>query len=131
MRRPIEVKILVVTLLCVSCWYGIRLFQAFSLWQFITIYKFVVSPLYLIISGGTWFLIGFFLAYFFWQGRPWAWGATSGAMLGYTAWSVIDNIFIQNRKTNLNFMVVFSLIGLLLVSALLLSPNVRSFFHER
>jgi hypothetical protein len=126
--RPVGVYFLVLLILLVACWNGLRFFEAILFW--IPLKTYAASPLYIAISGGVWFLFGLFLAWSIWLVRAWSRWLAMLAAVGYTFWVWFDRLVVQAAHANWLFVLLTQPIYLLLVFSILLSKKGIRFFKR-
>jgi hypothetical protein len=126
--RPISISILVLIILWLAIWNGLRLGEAIFYWNIYKAYN--TYPLYISISGGIWFIIGLFLAWSLWQGRRWGRVAVICASAGYVAWYWFDRLVLQEPHANWPFVLVANIIILFLISSILFSRRTRRYYTK-
>ncbi len=126
-----ELIVLNSLILYLALWNCLRLVQALRSWDLLAAYQARGGPLYLVISGGTWAILGFYLVWATWRQKPWAWGALLGSAAGYTAWVFFDRYFMQNQHNNNEFFLAGFIAGLIFFLLLHFSRSVREFHNVR
>ncbi len=94
-RRPFLVTILVVLVLLftIVSWFGF--FEALQHRQFLQQLPLSVSPLYLLLRGAFWGLVGLALIWGLWFGHSWAWFAGQIVVLAYALFYWLDRLFLM------------------------------------
>jgi len=128
-RRPARVTVLILIVLWLAAWNGIRLGNAIYFWK--TLEEYGTHPVYIAISGGFWLLAAVFLARGLWQGKVWARAGTFGGAAGYGSWYWFDRLALQTPHANWLFALVTTVVFLLIVLFILFSPRARQFFSKR
>ena len=98
-RRPLRINFLVLLILAVAVWNGLRLGETIFFWK--TLAKYGAHPLYIAISGAVWIIAGLLLAWGLWLGKAWGWAATLVGTVGYTAWYWFDRLVIARTTCQL------------------------------
>jgi hypothetical protein len=80
--RPLGVSILAVLVFGFAAWNGLRMCEAIFYWN--TLQEYGVHPLYISMSGASWFIIGLLLVWSLWQRLSWGWMATIGGSAAYS-----------------------------------------------
>ncbi len=131
--RPIGITILIIFVLCVAAWNGLRLGETLFFWK--TLGEYDAHPLYITITGGVWLIIGLFIVLGLWQGQAWVRVAALIVSIGYSAWYWSDRLILQEPHANWPFVLVGNIIFLLFVSFILFSQKTRRYLkrddHER
>jgi hypothetical protein len=130
-RRPVELRILIVLIVWSMFWNGVRFFQALLYWRTLVNYPPEIGPLYIATSGAVWVMLGLFLIWACWQGKPWAWGSLLGGTLGYAGWVLMDRFFLQSTHGNEIFVWLTYFVILFMVIMLLSSKHLRDYYHDR
>jgi hypothetical protein len=128
-RRPTSITLLVLLILGLALWNGLRLGQAIFFWK--TLQEYGASPWYIVISGGFWLLGGLALAWGARRGKPWAWAGTIGSMIGYGSWYWFDRLVLQVPHANWPFSLAFTILLAGCLALILLSPKTRAYFNKK
>ncbi len=125
-RCPIRVYFLLLLVLVVAAWNGLRLGEALYFWK--TLNEYGAHPLYISMSGGIWLIIGLVLAWSLWRGKTWGWLSTILATAGYSCWYWFDQLVLQEPHTNWPFVLTTNIILVLIILFILFSRKTRRFF---
>jgi hypothetical protein len=128
-RRPTSITLLVLLILGLALWNGLRLSQAIFFWK--TLQEYGASPWYIAISGGFWLLAGLALTWGAWIGKPWAWVTFIGGALGYGFWYWIDRLVLQLQHANWPFALAFTVLLACFSAFILFSPKTRAYFYKQ
>lgn len=129
-ERPFSVTILLVFVLCITAWNGIRVWSVVQNWDLLT--RFRGNPVYIATTGVVWFIVGLGLCAMFVKGHPIAARLAVALSLLYSAWYWLDRLTIQiSPASNLLFSLVASVILYSIFITLLLWPSSRAFFSRR
>jgi hypothetical protein len=93
-KRPFLVTTLVVLVLLftIVTWFGF--FEALQQRQYLRQLPLTVSPLYLILRGAFWGLVGIALIWGLWFGHRWAWFACQIVVVAYALFYWLDRFFL-------------------------------------
>jgi hypothetical protein len=130
-RRPTGVTLLVLFVLGVALWNGLRLLQTIVFWSILKEYLAKPGPLYAAISGGVWFLGGLSIAWGLWQGKNWACFAALGGVASYGSWYWVDRLVLQTPHANWLFSLAITILLEGCSAFLLLSPKTRVYFLRK
>lgn len=126
--RPNRVKLLVLLLLWIAVWNGIRLANAVVFWK--TLKSYGTSPLYIAVSGGVWLAAGLIVSMGLWRGKAWSWAAALGGAAGYTSWYWFDRLVLQEPRANWPFAIIVTVLLLIFVSLSLLTYPTRIYLQK-
>ena len=129
--RPIRISLLAIATCLFSLWYGIRLVESIRFWKILSEYHMKTGPAYLAASGGFWLVGGLVLVVGLWSGKVWSWFGALSATIGYILWYWFDRLVLQTPHSNWPFALVWSMVGLVAVLGILLSPKSIRFFHPK
>jgi len=89
-----------------------------------------ISPVFLMVSGLVWGIVGLVLAFGLWTGRPAAIGGTLIAALAYSLYYWIDRSLLAAGPPAANwlFALLVNLVVLVVVFLILFRPKARTFF---
>ena len=127
-RRSVSVTLLSIFNLVVSSWNGLRLVQGIIFWSVMQSYKARLGPIYIIISGGIWLVIGLVISWGLWERKSWAWFATIASTLIYGIWYWFDRLILQKPHDNWSFALTITLVFIVFSFSVLLSPKTRQSF---
>jgi hypothetical protein len=128
--RPIRIYILVICILWFTGLNGLRLGEVIYFWKTLEEYRIPISPLYISLSGGLWFITGLTLAWGLLHGKAWAKMAVSCGMIGYTIWYWFDRLVLEKPHANWPFVLIANFILLLILFSILFSRK-SSLFYKR
>jgi hypothetical protein len=126
--RSIGVSILVIFVLLLAAWNGLRLGETIFFWK--TLEGYGARPLYIALTGAVWLIAGFLLARGLWLGKAWGWAAAIGGTIGYTTWYWFDRLIMQEPHANWPFVLIVNIVFLLIIFMILFSPTTRHFFKR-
>ena len=127
-RRSVSVTLLSIFNLVVSSWNGLRLVQGIIFWSVMQSYKARLGPIYIIISGGIWLVIGLVISWGLWGRKSWAWFATIASTLIYGIWYWFDRLILQKPHDNWSFALTITLFFIVFSFSVLLSQKTRQSF---
>ena len=127
--RPIVLSILVIFILWLTIWNGLRLGKVILFWK--TLEDYGVSPLYISLSGVLWLIIGLLLIWGLWQGKAWGRITVICGSAGYSSWYWFDRLVLQEPHSNWPFVLIINIFILLLILFILFSRKTRRFFIKR
>ena len=134
-KRPWRLKFLALLVLLIAALNLLRAIEAVQNWQFLENLPLRVSPLYLLLSGAIWALVGFTLAIGIWFGWRPAWLGTQIASLVYAAYYWLDRSCLAEASVLTvrgPFMVLLTVLLLLIVFGSLWLPDLPSeMFFQR
>jgi hypothetical protein len=133
--RPFSVTMLAIGVLTLAGLNLIRAVAAFQQREMLTDLL-PVSPVYLMVSGLVWGVVGLVLAFWLWSGRPIAVGGTLAAALAYSLYYWIDRSLLAGNPLAANwlFALLVNLSLLVVVCLILFRRKARTFFgaiHDR
>ena len=133
-KRPLAVTTIAVSVLIIAVVNLIRFIQAISQWDILTeLLPIHLSPIYLVLSGLIWAVIGLILSYGLWHGKFWAPITTQIIFIVYLLYYWLDRLFLSNpisKLTNLRFAIVSSLLLLVWVFWLFSRSDIKYYFGE-
>ncbi len=127
-KRTMSLTFLVILILCFAAWNGLRMSEAIFFWNSLAEYG--AHPLYILMSGVIWFLIGLILGWSLWKGKNQGRIITLGAAVSYTLWYWLDRLILQKPHANWLFALIMSIALLLLVLFTLFSQKIRYYFKK-
>ena len=135
-KRPFGVTLLLWLVLSLSAWGVVRLLAALRWWDVLNEFGASLSPVYLAITGTGWALVGCFLLWGLFSGKPWARLAIPASMILWLIGYWIERMLFEAPRANLPFALMASLLlsVVTLVSALNRKTKqflIRSEEHEQ
>jgi hypothetical protein len=129
--RPFSVTLLAVGVLILTVMNLARLIRAAELRAFLA-ELLPISPLYFILTGLIWTLVGVVLLWGLWRGRPWTPRLAFLAFLAYSFYFWFDRLFLaaSARMVNWPFALAFNLLLLAWLIWLFSRPWTRAFFRN-
>ncbi len=132
-KRPFLVTTLVLLVLSftIVSWFGF--FEALQHWTFIHQLPLLVSPVYLLLRGAFWGLVGIPLIWGLWFGYKWAWIAGQGICFGYAAFYWLDELVLATQQAltaRLPFKLGTTVFGLIFCFGVLWLPAGREYFDR-
>ncbi len=126
--RPLSITVLVVPVLWLAFWNGLRLGEVIFYWK--TLLEYGTYPLYIAISGGAWLFIGLLLFWCIWQGKSWGRMAVLCGTIGYTSWYWLDRLILQSPHANWPFALTTNTILLFIIFIILYSQKTKRYFKR-
>jgi hypothetical protein len=131
--RPFSIKLVVFGVLCFAALNLLRFIRTIMEWDFLK-GLIQISPLYLLLSGLIWGVVGILLAYQTWRG----WGKAPVFLflvaILYMLYDWLDRLFLsQNQFINWRFILVADILVLGMLLYIYTRKNVKVFFggnHE-
>jgi hypothetical protein len=121
----------------------LRFILAISRWQFLSSLP-GVSPLYIVLTGLIWGIVGLPLFWSLWRGLSWAPRLVQAIMLTYAAYYWLDKVFLAERLAlspqesvsaflplNWPFTITITALIFLVTVWVLSRPDTKAFFGER
>ena len=133
-KRPWLVFFLMIATLVFTASGITRVWNGIRYYGFLGDLPISVSPLYLVITGGVWGILGAAAAGSLWWGYRRGSRLLISGMVGYSVFFWFEQIFLMTnplRKTNWPFLAVFNLSAILIVILSFRHPRVRKFFGGR
>jgi hypothetical protein len=130
--RPFLVTLVALVVLTITTIYLIRFVQTLFWWDFLAGLP-GVSPLYLVLTGLLWTLVGLPLTWGLWLGRPKMLKATRLFAPGFAAYLWLERLLVANadgEMSNWSFAAGLTLVVLGLVLWFLSMPAVKAYFGE-
>ena len=131
-ERPLSVTLYTWLVLIISVSNIVRTLRAALQWEFLSDLL-TIHPIYLLLSGLVWGVLGLILTWGFWRGLIWMPFVTRWAVFAYLVYYWADRIFLSNpvsRNTNILFMVSLTVIIMLWTLWIFSRENVKQFFGE-
>src|SRR5262249_1700026 len=126
--RPWPVTILLVFVLCMTAWNGIRAWTAVIDWELLSHFR--ANPIYIFVTGITWLILGILLIFILLKAGRLPYGhyiaPTCGLVLSilYVFWYWIDRLALQpSPEPNIAFSIVVSIVSLLIFDINLFWPS--------
>jgi hypothetical protein len=129
-NRPFAIKLLALYVLILATWNGLRLVQGLIFWSILDEYKAKPGPMYIVVSGGIWFLIGLIISWGAWERKFWAGYAAVSSASFYGIWYWSDRLIFQRSHTNWPYALVATLVLITIPLTLLLSHGTRQSFSK-
>jgi hypothetical protein len=111
-----------------------RFVESLARWDFLQALPLTVSPLYLALTGLCWGLVGLFLTWGLWRGKPVAAASLRWVAPVFVAYDWLDRVALVGgavARVNWPFRAAFTLTGLAVLYWVLSRPGVRFFFGDR
>jgi hypothetical protein len=131
-QRPLSVTLVALIVLFITLLHLIRLFRAIYLWDFLADLP-GISPLYLILTGLIWSLIGLPLGWWIWRGHPRSLKITRIVALAYTMYYWLDRILVAEgsvERPNDAFVAGLNVMLLAFIFWTLSRPQIIRFLHD-
>jgi hypothetical protein len=97
--RPASVTILALGVLIITIINLTRLVLSILNWDFLASWP-GVSPLYVILTGLIWTIVGALLLWGLWKARKWAYKLTQAVVLTYALYYWLDHVFLMDHPAN-------------------------------
>lgn len=108
-KTTIRVTLLLLTVLIITVWNGLRLWTSLAWLDVINQYSPQPTIGITITSGVVWFIVGLLLIWSIWQNKDWADKMLLWAGAGYTVWYWSERLIWQNPHPNWLFAVIVNL----------------------
>jgi len=126
---PRSVTLLLLFVLSMTIWNGIRIWAAISNWDLLA--RFRANPFYIFSTGSIWFILGLGLMVLIFKGHRLALPSGLTISILYLIWYWVDRTFVQVAPApNIPFSIVVSIITLLFFNVILFWPSSQAFFKE-
>jgi len=132
-KRPFAVTCLVALVLTITATQFLRAWVAFTDFAFYREQLGTILPVFFMLSGLSWGVMGVWLANGLWRGRDWSPRAVRWGLVFYTAFVWLDRLFLQAsgpQTVNWPFQLVGTILLLIAVFAALALPQTQLFFGE-
>ncbi|MBN1669361.1 MAG: hypothetical protein JW862_19890 [Anaerolineales bacterium] len=132
-KRPERLEFLALLVLVFALLNLLRVIETVQEWQLLENLPLSVSPLYLLLSGAIWALVGFILAAGIWWGWRPAWLGTQVACLAYGVYYWLDRWLLAEPNVlavRWPFMLLLTILFLLFAFASLWLPAGRAYFRR-
>lgn len=132
-KRPWHVEYLAALVLGFALLNLLRAIEAGRNWQLLDYLPISVPPLYLLLSGAIWALIGLLLAVGLWFGFRPAWLGAQVVFLFYAGYYWLDRLWLAEPPAlaiRWPFLVVLTILLLVLAFGSLWLPGGRAFFRK-
>ena len=128
--QPFGVTLLAMLVLSLSALNLVRFGSALFQWNILEEFAPRPGPLYILLTGLLWTLIGFPLFLGLWRGMAWARRATIPAVAFYAIFYWFDRLYFQNREAPNNwiFALIATIVWLIFATIVVTHPNIRMFF---
>lgn len=126
--RPLRIYFLVLLVVGVIAWNGLRLGETIFFWK--TLEEYGAHPLYIAVSGGVWVVTGLLLVQSLWLGKAWGWAASLGGSVGYLAWYWFDRLVLQKPHANWLFVLIVQIVFSLIIFIILFSRKTKQYFKR-
>jgi len=130
--RPISVTLLVALVLTIGVLNVLRAVQTVKQWEFLG-ELLPLSPIYFVISGLVWGLLGLVLAWGLFFGGGWAPRLLRVTSLFYMIYIWLDRLVLRDpssRNPGSMFFAVLSILIMVIIFWILSRQNVRAYFGE-
>lgn len=129
-QRPFSVTLLLWMVLSLSAWGVIRSFAALRWWDVLYEFEASLSPLYLLVTGVAWGILGIVVLLGIWNGKAWSRMAIIVAVLVWLAEYWIERLFFQLPRPNLPFAVMLSILLLAVTFAITSNRYMKNFLTK-
>jgi glucose dehydrogenase len=129
-QRPFSVTLLLWMVLSLSAWGAIRSFAALRWWDVLYEFNASLGPLYLLITGVLWGVVGVFLLWSIWSGKAWSRIEIIISMLLWLAEYWVERLFFQSPRVNLPFALILSALLLAVTFASALNRSAKNFLTK-
>ena len=126
---PRSVTILLLFVLSMTAWNGIRAWATVSNWENLS--RFRANPIYIFSTGSIWFILGAVLMILIFKGYRHTPILGLIVSILYLTWYWVDRTFIQIAPApNIPFSIVVSIVTLIVFNTILFWPSAQAFFKE-
>ena len=132
-RRPFGVTMFALLVLSFAVLNLLRLIQTFQKWDLLTVLL-PFSPIYLLLSGLLWTVVGFPLAWGIWRGRRLAYHLSPVVLIVYSLYLWTDRLLLSvypERLDNWPFIAALNILILAWSFWVLTRPKAMIFFGEK
>jgi predicted permease len=119
---------LIILILCLAAWNGLRMSEAIFFWN--SLEEYGAHPLYILMSGVTWLLIGLILGWSLWKGKNRGRIITLSIAVSYSTWYWLDRIVLQKPHANWLFSLIVNIALLLIIFFIMFSQKMRYYFKK-
>ncbi len=133
-KRPVSVTAILVLVLTFTGMQILRVWSAIASWDFLSSLPLSVSPLYFLLSGLFWAIVGGALVWGLWLRKPWAPRATIALAVAFAIAHWLDRLFLQAsgpQSGNQGFDFLLTLVLLATVWLNVALPQVRAYFGAK
>lgn len=132
-KRPFSVTLLTVLVFSFSVLYWLRFYEAIVFWSALKMRLSFPSPVYLVLTGLIWGVVGLIITWGLWIGSTWAPRATwiSTTLFAINYW--LDRLIIADRGTWVHrtvFMIGFWIIVFIIIAWSLTREESRLYFKS-
>jgi hypothetical protein len=132
-KRPFSVTVLGFGVLISVLLQLTRMVSGIIQSQLITRLPLSISPVYFIITGLVWAVVGLINIYSTWLGKSWAAGVVWWSTVGYSLYYWLDELLVKQsplRTTNWPFLITLNLLILVITYGFFRLPKVDRFIGE-
>jgi hypothetical protein len=132
-RRPNGVTLFALLVLTFAVLSLLRLVQAVQKWDLLTVFL-PISPVYLLLGGLLWAVVGFPLAWGLFRGWRLAYYLSPMVLLGYTLYLWADRLLLSGyseRQENWPFVAALNILILAWSFWVLTRPKAKAYFGEK
>jgi hypothetical protein len=126
-KRPFGVTLFLWMVLSLSVWGLLRFFATLGWRDVLTQYHASLSPLYMLLTGAGWAILGAVLLWSIWTGKRWAHPAVPLAVALWLVQYWIERIFFEAPRANWPFMMGLSIFLLLVTLASAFDRKTKNF----
>ena len=132
-RRPVSVTILAILVLIIAVINLIRFWAAMQNWETLTAIGVSPGPWYFALTGLFWGLLGSWLVWIVWRGRPGCKKAIIVLSGLYFLYFWLDRLAFQNHilQQNMPFLAGFGILVVFYIVFTLLLPSNQEFFSRK
>ena len=130
-KPPLPVTMFALTVLTITAWNGLRLYETILNWEILRKYNSQPGPLYLTAISLVWFLIGLAVIIGLLKGNTRSLIFIKFATFLFTLWYWVDRLLFQKTQITHLFPLVLTGFMLLFVSILLNHRYTQYYFKQR
>ena len=129
-KPPLPVTMLALTVLIITTWNGLRLYETILFWEILRKYNSQPGPLYMSAMSVIWVLIGLVAIIGLLKRRPWWILFIKYATFIFTLWNWVDRLLFQKTTISHLSPLVLTVFMLLFVSILLNHRYTQYYFNQ-
>ncbi len=109
-KRPVLLTLFSLLFLGIGFWNGLRIVNGIVYLSVFQEYHAAVQPIYLILTGALWLVVGLIVSWGLWKVKSWAWYLTILSIVCYGSWYWFDRLVIQTPHSNWLFALAVTII---------------------
>jgi uncharacterized membrane protein (DUF2068 family) len=129
-RRPVLLTLFSLLFLGIGFWNGLRIVNGIGYSSVFQEYQVDVQPIYLILTGALWLVVGLIACWGLWKVKSWAWYLSIISIVCYDSWYWFDRLVIQTPHSNWLFALAVTIIIAGLFLLYFFNPKTRDRFRK-